>query len=187
MSAPAPNWLADFFDLAASKNWCTSIYCTTCGARDFRLGLQRATARAMGKPAGFVRIVGHPFDDEPGLVLARALAELPEPTPEQRKHHDAVKMTLHELWMASGGDATTHARLDPILKGSWAGRVLDGMFSHQAEVRAERREFEAFNAPEAVAARREAKRAAKAAAHAARLAAKVERDKAWRESHLGGD
>lgn len=177
------SWLSAYLQLAQERRYCTRIYCTTCGARDFRQGLVRATHRAMGKPPGVRRLVGHPLGDDGVLVLAQALAQLPPPNPPQHAIHEAVMMTLHELWMACGGDEPTHARLDPVLAGSWAGEILAGMFHHEASVRADRRAHEAYGSPAATQARRAEKRRIKAEAHAARLEAKKERDGLWRAAH----
>lgn len=175
-------WLQNFLEHATAERWCTKIYCTTCGAWDFRLGLHHALDLAMGRARSNIRgraLLQRGYTLPEAEVLAAALAGVDFDA-------EPLRMILFELHLALSADQMAE-RIEPLLAGSRAGEVYQGMQWHHTQRVAERSAHEAFNAPEAVAARRAAKRQAKAEAHAARLEAKKARDRAWRAGHPRSD
>jgi hypothetical protein len=173
------NWLQRYIAESVSRNLCTKILCTTCGATEFRQGLLAALATSSGQET--VRRMG------PGhaIAMAKALRQV-EAVSRDWKWEDAVQFVLYECWYAFRDEAGREA-FEAILAGSWAGDVLARMKAHhQARMEAARRRQEA-NDPENVKARREQKKQLRQQQHAERLAAKAERDRAWREQHQEGE
>jgi hypothetical protein len=164
------NWLSRYLQESVDRKICTRIYCTACGAMTFRTGVLRALAAETGQP------IGSHYDVKQATTIARALAEV-APTPfEAQRFEAAVRCLVFELWHALGPWT-----LLPLVKGTWAGGVLDRMQAHyEARQAAEqaRQQFEA-----AAPARRAEKQRAKQQRHQARLERKKERDRAWRATN----
>lgn len=86
------NWLQTYLVESVQRQLCTRIHCTTCGAREFRLGVLNALSKAADQPPR------HAFDRESVVEIARALAEV-EPIPgDLEKMEDAVRCLLVDLW-----------------------------------------------------------------------------------------
>jgi hypothetical protein len=163
------SWLHSYLIESVEKNLCTTIYCTTCGAMEFRGGVVKALARATGAspPDGLYR--GDAF------AICRALADVHPANPADSTMNRAVRCLLFDLCHIIGeGEAGR------ILGESWGGKVLRGMQEHHAARLAKDRALEAEVA-NARKRREERKRIAQEK-HQRRLALKKERDRAWRES-----
>jgi hypothetical protein len=168
-------WLQRFIERAVEENMCVQIHCTTCGAREFRQALWTAIGGATKSDTG------------PMFGNARALAELMVGLEKKEgytyHHENVVRLMLFEIWPFLGKE-DGEGELDSIMCASWAGQVLARMKAHWTARREAQRahaEREA-NAPK----RREEKMRLKTQQHTARLAAKVERDRLWREKQKGG-
>jgi hypothetical protein len=166
-------WLKEYLEDAVRRPLCTRIACTTCGAQEFRRGLNTAINRQLTSSGGAPGI-----PDRTGVLMA-ALAALPGPSSDRLAQEEAMRCVLFDLWRAS---PTEMPAIEERLAGSWSGGVLQAMQQHHAQLEAARRDREAGQAPAAVALRREARRQSRQEQHEQRLAAKRERDRAWRES-----
>lgn len=164
------HWLQAYLVESVQKNLCTKIYCTTCGAMDFRKGVVKAYARTTGvqPPDGMYRL--------DALAIARALAEVSPIDPSDRKLIDAGRCLLFDICGTVGTTETAQ-----ILGDSWGGNVLRRMREHDAARQAARR-ASAENETNA-RKQREEKKILKQQQHAKRLALKKERDQLWRERH----
>ncbi|MEK6299354.1 MAG: hypothetical protein AABO41_01420 [Acidobacteriota bacterium] len=166
------NWLQTYLVEAVQKQLCTQIHCTTCGAREFRLGVLNALAMATDQPPQ------QSFDRQSVVEIARALAEV-QPVPDElEKMEDAVRCLLFDLW---SGLPFIDRDVETILDGTWAGRILRGMQEHQKATQEARRELEEYEDPVNVEKRREEKKRLKQEKHQERLALKKDRDQLWRE------
>lgn len=163
-----PEWLQRYLSAAVRQQLCTKMYCTTCGATDFR----RGWCAALGWASRYA-----PGDrTERARVLASGLARV---KPDERgRIEEAIELILFEV--RSGVDlVSTDWRT--ILRGSWAESILHRMeedarlYREIAAGRARHQE-----ALQAAAAERRRERQER---HQARLAAKVEKDRAWRATH----
>lgn len=179
-TAPGEDWLQTYLVESIRKNLCTQIFCTTCGAMDFRQGLLIALAKATGQPPV------PQIDHESALAIAAALARVRAAVGEQRKLEDAVRLVLFEIW-STVGEVAAERQLYPILQGTWAGSVLVRMKEHHKERKAARYAFAENQDPVRVQQRREEQRRLKQERHVARLAMKIERDRIWREKQKRGD
>lgn len=178
-----PAWLSVFLSRALANKWCTKIYCTTCGARDFRQGLRDALTVASGKAPPPIQFATYSKAD--AEILARALAVVTREDFAGPSAEDAMQMIIHEI-DSSVGAAFMQGRIAELLGRSWAGGTLACMYAHAEWDRERRRVHADFNDPETVKKRQAEKRRLKAEAHAARLEAKKERDRLWRERNPGG-
>jgi hypothetical protein len=111
-------------------------------------------------------------------AMAQALTSVQTETPTSREFEQAVQLILFEIWTFFG-EKDGESELALVLKGSWAGSVLARMRAHSAAVEAARRSRAEFEA--GAQKRKEERRRLKQDQHTARLAAKVERDRLWRE------
>ncbi len=169
------NWLQAYLIEATRKNLCTQIYCTTCGAMEFRRGVLHALASATGQPPR------QHFDRESSIEIARALSRV---TPDDNalvSLEKAVRCLLFDLW---SGIPVLDKDLEVLLAGSWAGDVLRRMKEHHEVRQAARREAAELqaNAPK----RREEQQRFKQEQHEKQLAIKKERDRLWREKKTSG-
>jgi hypothetical protein len=168
------NWLQTYLVESVQKQLCTQIHCTTCGAREFRLGVLNALAKTVHQtPQGS-------FDRESVVQIARALAEV-RPIPDELKTMEgAVRCLLFDLW---SGLPFVYREVETILDGTWAGGVLVGMQEHHTATQEARRKLEEYEDPVNVQKRREEKKRLNQEKHQERLALKKERDRLWREEH----
>lgn len=164
------NWLHEYLREAVRRGPCVTIYCTTCGARDFRLGVLCAFAATTGGQAS----TG--YDAQVSVPIAQALAEVMPEDKDRLSLLQATRCLLFDLCSALG-----EATVGQILDNCWAGEVLHGMQEHSRAREAARRAQRDMEAT-AEARRAEKKRLA-AECHAQRLAAKVARDKEWHRKH----
>ena len=172
MTKSDENWLYTYISDAINRNLCTMIHCTTCGAKEFRLGLLDALSKAAGK-----QIVPL-YNPENSVAIAAELARLPGDKAHEPGFEDAVQLILCDIW-----SAFSKSQIEPLLQGTWAGDVLARMKVHyQAEEEAWRARKE-YESPARVQQRREEKRRQKQEKHAERLALKKERDRIWWETH----
>ena len=173
------NWLQAYLVESIRKKWCVSIYCTTCGAHEFRNGLLDAVARATGQPRP------RHLDATSARAIAEALARV-EPVqsrtgPDHKvidphRYEKAVRLVIFDLWAIL-------TPLDSILGNTWAGNVLESMRSHERSVQSYRDSRIEYESPERVAERREEKRRQRRGPHEQRLALKKERDRLRRLAH----
>ena len=163
------NNLQSFLVSAVSRKLCTQIYCTTCGAMEFRQGVVLAVTGISTSSRRLSR--------ETILEIARALAGV---TPVAGiSLDDAVRCILFDLW---SGMPYLDQEIEEILQGSWAGGVLQRMKAHHAALQAARKAEAEYQSSDAVHMRREAKRLLKQEQHSRRLEIKRERDKLWHSS-----
>jgi len=169
------HWLQAYLDESVHKKVCTKISCTTCGARQFRLGLLNALSHTTGHPS-----CGR-FDQSTCLQIANALSEVNPDGDVTGGLEDAVRFILCVLW---DGIPNPGKVLETVLKGTWAGNVLDRMIEYHESVEALQRNKAAYESPQAVADRKEKKKRLKQEQHAKRLEAKIIHDKVWRERNM---
>jgi hypothetical protein len=65
----ADNWLNAYLVASVRRNLCTRIYCTTCGATEFRRGLLHAVATAKNQPPSQI------YNLQAAISVAEALAD----------------------------------------------------------------------------------------------------------------
>jgi hypothetical protein len=175
------NWLQFYLSQSVRRNVCTKVMCTTCGAREFRVGLLAATAREM-KCDALTRL-----DLESAIVIGRALAGvMPDEIDLPYIHFEfepAVRLVLTDIWAALG-DAKADQVIEPALTGSWAGDLLVRMKQHHVALTEADRLRREEQDPARVEAQREENRRLKQQRHADRLARKHERDRNRRD-HSG--
>jgi len=182
------SWLQAYLAEAVRKKLCTEIMCTTCGAREFRLGVVRALRDAT------VQRPRKQIEPEIDLEVARALAEVTPygmTGPEIARFAGAVRCILSDLWSGAPildseiGSRTLlpHSEIEALLGSTWAGDLLHRMKEHHEAREAERRTREVFQNPANVQKRREEKKRLKQEQHKRRLALKQERDRLWRVKH----
>ncbi|MFC1805392.1 hypothetical protein ACFL09_00230 [Planctomycetota bacterium] len=172
---PSP-WLADYLDDAVARRLCVKVFCTTCGAMEFRQGLYARAASAVGLPFG---------DREDVRVLSELIGQLASLNPDGergRRWLSAVRLIFCEVW-SSVGRPTGECVYQPMLEGTWAGDVLRAMQEHHRGRMEDRRQHDLASSPEAAQARREEGRRLRQQKHAERLARKRERDRLWFEQH----
>lgn len=116
------NWLQDYLDSAIERHLCMRIHCTTCGNLDFRTGLRKAIADAVGRPLPLR------LDSECAQLLAQAMSSL-QPANEKERFEQATRFILYELWEELG-DQVFQTKVAAKLSDSWAGGVLDRMRAH---------------------------------------------------------
>ena len=168
------NWLQAYLVEAVGRNLCTQVYCTTCGAMEFRRGVLSALAKASG---------GSPrpsFDRDAVVKISAALAGVTPTKTDSEEFVSAVRCLLCDLW---SGVPLLDRPIEVSLAGSWAGEVLSAMKAHHAARQAERRAREEFQDPATVKKRRAEKKRLKQEQHAKRLLLKKERDRIWRAEH----
>jgi sRNA-binding protein len=174
------SWLQAYFADAVARKLCVTIHCTTCGAREFRLGLLRQLAIHGGEPEN------RGLSLNLAKVLIRALGTIQPVKQDEERWEEAMRCVLFDVWSA-WKPVVFSAELVPMLAGTWAGEVLDRMEQHYLQRQAEAQRWTEVENPEAVARRREEKRRLKEQRHAERLEAKKERDRVWREEHQRQD
>src|SRR5688572_12253135 len=124
------NWLQLYLVESVRRDLCTQIGCTTCGAREFRLGVLSALAMATGRP------LRQDFDQDTAKEIAMALAEV-HPTPtDLSKLENAVRCLLFDLW---NGLPVLDKDIEMSLSGTWYGKLLREMRDHHKARQSERR------------------------------------------------
>jgi len=139
--------LASLIQLAGEKNWCTKLYCTTCGALDFRRKLQK-------------------LSNEEILEDLRAL-----PLDFCERNSDVLRLIFVEIALFP-----TCADLSEPLKDTPAGAVLESAISHSKYQLKRRLEHEQWSSPEAAKERAIARKRIKATAHNLRIRKKAASD-----------
>jgi ADP-ribosyl-[dinitrogen reductase] hydrolase len=166
-----PDWLREKVDEAARSGWCLKPFCTTCGSPEFRNGWRAAWKWA-------ARYTSDPQERAQVLAAGLARIERPAASEERHRHDDALRLLLLEADQQRGFRSE---QCRAVLRGSWAGAVLDGMVDHARERAAaavdhERQQIE-------LQAAAELRRRDRQERHEARLAAKVDKDRVWRATH----
>src|SRR5688572_3190570 len=132
-------WLQRFIEDAVGRTLCTEIGCTTCGAREFRLGLLEAFAEHSGRTKPGC------FDGESARAVGCDLAGVqPSTTPEEIER--AVMLILYEVW-ATLGEAPAESLVAPHLAGTWSGEILVRMQAHHKSCLEEQREYAQSQSP----------------------------------------
>ena len=176
--ASGQDWLTEYLAEFVAKNLCTRPVCTTCGALEFRSGLRRLLSMATGAERD-----GR-LTPEIAIMLARALATVRPFSDHNRKHEEAIRLILYDIWYALG-PAAAERDLLPVLQDTWAGDLLARMKEHyRLRVEAYRRHEERSD-PDKARLRRAERKGLRQAKHAGRLAKKKERDRLWRKKHDG--
>ena len=181
-------WLDRYIDEVVVKRICTTTYCTTCGAREFRQGLLDSLA-AESQPARTRRV--RCFTVEEARLLLDGLKWVTVPSQDagfnsSRDRTSAIRFVLKSVWDALGGE-NGEPEMQRALAESWAGAELDQMIAHHRNLQAQHAEFVARQDPERVAHSKIEKRRLKALRHQDRLEAKKERDRAWHEKQAATD
>jgi hypothetical protein len=159
--------LQSFLVSAVTRHLCTRIYCTTCGALEFRKGVVHAATGNVCDPRQLDRETIH--------IVAKALVGIRRV--EGLDIDAAIRCALFDLW---AGIPIFDAELEEILKESYVGGILQQMKVHYASVQLARAAAAEFQSPDATRLRREAKRQHKQEQHLQRLEQKRERDEIWR-------
>lgn len=168
------DWLQAYLVKSVRKNLCTKIYCTTCGALDFRKGLLASCGAAVGHHHKF------PMGQESAITIGQALAQVRPVAGKELQFEGAVRNVLYEIWCALG-EEVAEREVWRVLDGTWAGAVLAGMRAHyQARLEAQRRFREESEKVTELRGQRRRQRQEK---HAQRLALKKERDRVWLDTH----
>jgi hypothetical protein len=174
------NWLQDYIVESIRLKLCTRIYCSTCGAFQFRHGLLEAFAKGTGK---VLPIFLH---RECALSIGAALARIrPETMCRSTKLEEAVRCVLFDLWYAVG-EANADNEIGSILGDSWAAEVLDKMKTHYRANEERRRVLRESQDPIRVQKRRDEKRRLREQRHLERLARKRALDRIWQEKQRRG-
>src|SRR5205823_2444380 len=111
---PQDSWLQRYLLDSVKRNLCTQIFCTTCGAAEFRRGLFAALTEAIdGPPVAWLNA-------STALALTKALSAVKPVDDGNWKLEEAVRLILFEIWRTAG-EWTTEEQLQPILSETWAG------------------------------------------------------------------
>jgi hypothetical protein len=168
-------WLQQYLAESVREGRCTRIYCTTCGAREFRKGLIAALEKETGQPRASSVGADNAF------AIVHALTNVrPFNTEDASRMEQAVRLILFEIWRTATSKRAER-EWEPLLNGTWAGDVLARMKAHHERLQIARRARAEYESPLRVEERRAQKRKKRQEAHALRLALKVERDRLWRE------
>ena len=143
--------LSNLINLASEKNWCTRLYCTTCGALDFRSELRKLS------------------NEE----ILEDLRDLPETFCE--RHSEVLRLVFVEIAMFP-----TCIDLIDALENTPAGAILESAIRHSKCIEERRREHEQWSSPEAAKKRAVERRRIKATAHHLRLSEKAVTDRSLR-------
>jgi|CXWL01.1.fsa_nt_gi hypothetical protein len=170
-------WLERYLIDAMTRNLCTTIHCTTCGAQDFRQGLIKEYSKDRDRPSFATSFI------DASKEVARSLSSVSLRDPSQSASlESAIRLILFDLWQALGA-VTAEQEIEPILSGTWTGAVLASMKAHHKARQEARRAFEESQDPIRVQQRREEKRRVRQQQHVERMERKKERDRQWRENH----
>jgi hypothetical protein len=164
------NSLYSYLIKSVERKLCTQIHCTTCGAMDFRRGIN-ALATGTLQPSSSE-------DREIAIAIAQALAEIRPSGSDANRLDSAARCLVFDICGAIGERETAR-----ILGGSWGGDVLRRMQEHSRALLEARHAREEYEDSSNVRKRREEKKRIAQEKHQRRLALKKERDRAWRESH----
>jgi len=168
------DWLQAYMLESVRRNLCTEIYCTTCGAMEFRKGLLASHGAAVGHQHNF------PMGQESAIAIGAALTQVHPVEGKEPAFERAVRNVLYEIWCTLGEEVADR-EVWRVLDGKWAGAVLAGMKAHfQARLEARRRHDEEIASD---TDRREREQRLRQEKHAQRLALKKDRDRIWRETH----
>lgn len=167
------DWLTCYIETAISKKFCTNLYCTTCGATDFRKGLLRAASRA--SKAG---LETH-LNIEIAHTIAKALSGIS--AQHELEWVSAVRLIIVDLKEALG-----LRELGETLGNSWAGGMLADMSAHYEKSMERRREHERQQDPAFIQKNREEKRLKRQAQHEARIKKYKELGRIWMAAHKDG-
>lgn len=168
-------WLQAYLVGTIRRNLCTRIYCTTCGAREFRNGLLHAVSDATG--AAQLRL-----DRVAAAEIASALAEFSPQDLPRHTAEEAVRCILFDLWsQVPMSVKELHSRLGQ----TWSGQVLRRMEEHYS-AQVARRAQAFYEDPLDVQRRRDEKRRLRSERHQERLVKQRERSRLWQDRHRDG-
>jgi len=176
MGRPESAWLAGYLAEAKARPLCTNLYCTTCGASEFRNGVFERAARAIGLAADECH------DRRVVLEVVRQLASLRPSRREAWEWRDAVQLIWSDL-SSSVWFRGAREECEQLLTGSWAGSELETMVRMHERSLEVRRRHALENSPEVIEARRAEKRRLRDERLAARRLRKQEIDRRWYEQH----
>jgi hypothetical protein len=184
------NWLIDFIGEAAEKNWCNRLWCTTCGALEFRsqlacrvcveLGMAIPEPRKPGRPS-FIHDFRDGLDIKAVESVARHLASISygdlSKVCDPRYAEHSIGMILYEIGVMPDQPLIFQSQVAlRILEGTEVGNYVNKWRAHVDRRDEEKRQRAEYQSPEATARRREERRRAHAAASDARRAGKSARD-----------
>jgi len=165
------NWLHSYLIDSVQRNLCTRIYCTTCGAMEFRQGVFHALAKATNKPPSAIR------DRESTVEIAQVLAAVHPSSADIGRLENAARCLVFDVCHTIG-----EGEVSRILGDSWGGNVLHRMQEHHRLEVAARRARDEYENPASARKRHEETKRIAQEKHQLRLAQKKERDRVWRES-----
>ena len=166
------NWLHSYLLESVRRNLCVRIFCTTCGATEFRFGVLKALAQYAG------HLPSQHLDYSSALEISKALSEVEPGERGGWRIEEATRCLLFDL-----AHIIREAELVRILDKNWAGSVLHSMQQHYKERQAATRARQEYEDPVNIHKRREEKKRLKQERHQQRLALKKERDRIRREKH----
>jgi hypothetical protein len=169
------NWLHEYIVKSIRLKLCTTIYCSTCGASEFRQGLLDAFAKGTGSESPIF------LHRESALSIGDALARIrPADVDRSTKFEEAIRCVLFDLWYAVGV-ADAEKEIGQVLGDSWAAEVLDKMKAHYRAKEERRLALLESQDPIKVQQRRNQKRLLREQRHLERLVRKKELDREWHE------
>lgn len=174
------NWLIDLLCEAKTKNWCNKLWCTTCGAWDFRSEFARRAAIQINLPPGFSLRSSDPLGrppllqnlppdlldqaiDESARALSRiCIADLNASCGQHYAEY-SIGMILYEIGVCPGQPVIFQSlNALQIIEGSDVGayaREWEAAAHARAQKEWERKEFQS---PGETAKRQEKRRASRA-------------------------
>jgi hypothetical protein len=120
---PEGNWMQPFIAAALRRGLCVQPNCMTCGSRPFksllvvlasggRRDIRDRDLRTIKQIAAGLAQIGPPFEDH-----------------TEAEYERAAITTIYFIWSARG----FNRHVQPVLTGSWAGKVLAEMQKHYAK------------------------------------------------------
>ena len=189
------SWLIEFVALAAKEKWCNKLWCTTCGAMQFRGGLaQRVCERLefkLPQLAGTTLGSPHPplLHDLPNDLFLKAVEVVAQELrdvrfgdflavcDEQYAEH-SVGMILSEIGVMPGQPLIFQSQVAwRIIEGSEVGDYANQWKAYAGQRIEEKSRRDEYESPEATLRRKEERRRARAEAQMARLRQKAVRDR----------
>lgn len=177
-------WLLEFLKRAVDSNFCLEMNCTTCGAATFRSELASSTRKNFtSEPLSLTRLFSAPVStdlpkptDDFTLFQAYCLSRIRPKTEEEAVRRAAMLIIfdLNQVFSSRGGP-----HLDEILRGSWAGEILNAMRAHFEQWQKWRGELAVRKDPAFIEANRAQKKLARAERHAVRVGRGKMRYEQW--------
>ncbi|MBK7931991.1 MAG: hypothetical protein IPK01_00560 [Acidobacteria bacterium] len=164
------NWRNDYLAESVRRKLCTKIHCTTCGAREFRLGVLRTMSENQGIPPQTE------YDGKNVVEIAKALAGI--------RPGESIRFIRRRSPVFARRSFEPYPDLEcrTLQRSRWnmGGRIARKMEDHENARTKERRARDEYEDPVNIQKRRDEKKRLKAERHRERLEQKKERDRLWR-------